>query len=77
MVPHNIDMLVKYQAHVNVESVNRDGMDKYLFKYTTKGPDCSKVGIKRRRTHSDPSVDQIDERQAYLDCQTITPSEAV
>jgi len=25
VVPHNVDLLVKYQAHINVERVNRDG----------------------------------------------------
>jgi hypothetical protein len=32
VVPHNVDLLVKYQAHMNVESVNRNGMERYLFK---------------------------------------------
>jgi hypothetical protein len=35
--PHNVDLLVKYQAHIYVERVNHDGMHKYLFKYVTKG----------------------------------------
>uniref|UniRef100_A0A0A9DMA7 Helitron helicase-like domain-containing protein n=1 Tax=Arundo donax TaxID=35708 RepID=A0A0A9DMA7_ARUDO len=75
VVPHNVDLLVKYQAHINVEAVNRDGMEKYLFKYTTKGPDCSIVGIKRKRNNSDPSAEQINEIRDYLDCRTITPIE--
>lgn len=61
VVPHNVDLLVKYQAHINVENVNRNGMEKYLFKYTNKGPDCSKVGIKRKRSGSDHSGGQGDE----------------
>jgi hypothetical protein len=32
VAPHNVDLLVKYQAHINVERVNCDGMEKYLFK---------------------------------------------
>jgi hypothetical protein len=36
IVPHNVDLVVKYQAHINVERVNRDGMHKYIFKYVTK-----------------------------------------
>jgi hypothetical protein len=31
VVPHNVDLVVKYQAHINVEKVNHDGMHKYLF----------------------------------------------
>ncbi|XP_062190285.1 uncharacterized protein LOC133893304 [Phragmites australis] len=49
VVPHNVDLLVKYQAHINVERVNRDGMEKYLFKYMAKGFDCSRVGLQRTR----------------------------
>lgn len=37
VVPHNVDLVVKYHAHINVERVNHDGMHKYLFKYVTKG----------------------------------------
>jgi hypothetical protein len=28
VVPHNVDLVVKYQAHINVEKVNHDGMHK-------------------------------------------------
>lgn len=49
VVPHNVDLLVKYQAHINVESVNRNGMEKYLVKYTNKGPDCAKATVKRKK----------------------------
>ena len=66
VVPHNVDLLVKYQAHINVEIVNRDDMEKYLFKYTTKGPDCAKVGIR----------DGGNEIQQCLDCRCIAPNEA-
>ena len=46
---HNVDLLVKYQGHINVESVNRNGMEKYLFKYTNKGPDRAKATLKRKK----------------------------
>jgi hypothetical protein len=45
VVPHNVDLVVKYQAHINVEKVNHDGMHKYLFKYVTKGFDCARTKI--------------------------------
>uniref|UniRef100_A0A453RSS9 Uncharacterized protein n=1 Tax=Aegilops tauschii subsp. strangulata TaxID=200361 RepID=A0A453RSS9_AEGTS len=45
IVPHNVDLVVKYQAHINVEKVNHDGMHKYLFKYVTKGFDCAGIGL--------------------------------
>ncbi|CAN1317206.1 ATP-dependent DNA helicase PIF1 [Linum perenne] len=39
VVPYNRDLLVKYQAHMNVEMCHQGRLIKYLFKYVTKGPD--------------------------------------
>ncbi|CAN6928190.1 unnamed protein product, partial [Brassica oleracea] len=36
VVPHNINLLKKYKAHINVERCNRTSAVKYLFKYITK-----------------------------------------
>jgi hypothetical protein len=55
IVPHNIDLVIKYQAHINVNRVNRDGMHKYLFKYVTKGFDCTRIGIRRGPTPASSS----------------------
>ncbi|XP_024319294.1 uncharacterized protein LOC100839430 [Brachypodium distachyon] len=69
IVSHNVDLVVKYQAHINVERVNHDGMHKYLFKYVTKGFDCSRVGFYR-------SIGQnINEINNYLECRYVTPHE--
>jgi hypothetical protein len=57
IVPHNVDLVVKYQAHINVESVNRDGMHKYLFKYVTKGFDYARIGIQRGSSATSSSND--------------------
>jgi hypothetical protein len=53
-------------------SVNHDGMEKYLFKYTNKGPDRAKVAIQNK----DHSADAVNEIKQYLDCRCITPNEA-
>lgn len=71
VVPHNVDLLVKYEAHINVERVNRDGMEKYLFKYVAKGFDCSRVGLKRKRACAG-----TNEIHDYLECRCIAPNEA-
>lgn len=76
VVPHNVDLVVKYQAHINVERVNRDGMEKYLFKYFNKGSDFSKVGLQRRRTVGESSNQGVNEIHDYLECRTIAPNEA-
>ncbi|CAN0898468.1 ATP-dependent DNA helicase PIF1 [Linum grandiflorum] len=41
VVPYNRNLLVKYQAHMNVEICHKGQLIKYLFKYITKGPDRS------------------------------------
>ncbi|XP_062233068.1 uncharacterized protein LOC133930433 [Phragmites australis] len=73
VVPHNVDLYVKYDTHINVESVNCDGMEKYLFKYTTKGFDCAKVGIQNRGSNNVVGVNEIKQ---YLDYRCKTPNDA-
>ncbi|CAN6183644.1 unnamed protein product, partial [Urochloa humidicola] len=43
VVPYNMLLLKKYQAHINVEFCNQSNIVKYLFKYVTKGPDQANV----------------------------------
>ncbi|KAF8081784.1 hypothetical protein N665_0867s0006, partial [Sinapis alba] len=47
VVPHNIDILKKYEAHINVEWCNRTSAVKYLFKYITKGVDKATAVIEK------------------------------
>lgn len=73
VVPHNLQLLKKYQAHINVEWCNKTTFIKYLFKYVTKGADCSKVYLQRARsgqeTPYDRESDTINEVKEYLDCR--------
>ncbi|XP_052155488.1 uncharacterized protein LOC127773464 [Oryza glaberrima] len=75
VVPHNVDLVVKFQAHINLEKVNYDGMHKYLFKYVTKGFDCSMVGI-HSSSGSQSSSETINEIDNYLECLCVTPNDA-
>jgi hypothetical protein len=48
---------------------------KYLFKYVTKGPDCSKIYLERVRNGEDIPFDEEtslrNEVKEYLDCKYI------
>ncbi|OMP11561.1 DNA helicase PIF1, ATP-dependent [Corchorus olitorius] len=80
VVPHNVDLLVRYQAHINVEVCNQSRAIKYLFKYINKGPDRSRVVIESNPP-SDGSSEAgtgvvFNEIQAYLDCRYVCAYEA-
>jgi hypothetical protein len=47
VVPHNLYLLRKYQAHINVEYVNKSKLLKYLCKYANKGPDKATIIFER------------------------------
>lgn len=76
VVPHTVDLVVKYQAHINVEKVNHDGMHKYLFKYVTKGFDSARIGLHSSSSTSQSSNQTINEINNFLECRYITPHEA-
>ena len=45
VVPHNLQVLKKFQAHINVEACNQSYLIKYLFKYCNKGADAARLGV--------------------------------
>ncbi|XP_074303613.1 uncharacterized protein LOC141638064 [Silene latifolia] len=79
IVPYNIDLLVKYQAHLNVEWCNKHRSVKYLFKYMSKGPDMTLASIQeiRGNTNEPNAKDKpIDEIETFLQCRYVSASEA-
>ena len=80
VVPYNPYLLKKFQAHINVEWCNKGIFIKYLFKYVTKGPDCSKAYIEHIKKGEEVAIDETtqtrNEVQEYLDCRYICEQDA-
>uniref|UniRef100_A0A6N2KDQ4 Helitron helicase-like domain-containing protein n=1 Tax=Salix viminalis TaxID=40686 RepID=A0A6N2KDQ4_SALVM len=68
VVPYIKQLLMRYNAHINVEIYCQSMIIKYLFKYVSKGPDMCRA-ILQNETN--------DEIQAYLNCHFICPYEVV
>ncbi|GJW63800.1 hypothetical protein Tco_0115684 [Tanacetum coccineum] len=67
VVPYNLTLLKRYQAHINVEWCNQFGSIKYLFKYINKGPDRVTAVVEDEET---------DEIKDYFDCRYLSSCEA-
>lgn len=48
VVAHNLSLLKKYKAHINVEWCCRTSAIKYLFKYITKGVDRANMAFQKQ-----------------------------
>ncbi len=76
VVPHNVYLLTKYDAHINVEVCNNIRAVKYLFKYVYKGHDRATVEISRQSDNAtEGNVVDTDEIKKYLDCRYVSASE--
>ncbi|XP_057739820.1 uncharacterized protein LOC130956895 [Arachis stenosperma] len=76
VVPYNPLLLMKYQAHINLEFCNKSNVIKYLFKYINKGPD--RVTATVGETHYVGESSQVvDEIKQYYDCRYLSPSESM
>ncbi|KAF7808074.1 ATP-dependent DNA helicase PIF1-like [Senna tora] len=75
VVPYNPTLLLRYQAHINLEFCNQSCSIKYLFKYVSKGYD--KVTAALCSSESNYSnEDNVDEIKMYYDCSYISACEA-
>ena len=78
VVPYNSKLLLKYQAHINVEWCNQSRAIKYLFKYINKGHDRVTVSFtKNDSATGEKDAATIDEIKNYYDCRYLSPCEAV
>jgi hypothetical protein len=77
VVPHNVYLSTKYNAHINVEVYDNICAVKYLFKYVYKGHDCATVEISRQSDNAtEGNVVKVDEIKKYFDCRYVCASEA-
>ncbi|XP_019170931.1 PREDICTED: uncharacterized protein LOC109166402 [Ipomoea nil] len=75
VVPHNRYLLLKYNAHINVEWCNQSRSIKYLFKYVNKGNDRVTAEF-YKSTVDENSNEVIDEIGMYYDCRYVSACEA-
>lgn len=79
IVPYNRGLIVKYQAHINVEWCNQGRLIKYMFKYVTKGPDRATMVIeKTEKPQTDEENGKIDKNEVddYIACRYISSIES-
>jgi hypothetical protein len=77
VVPHNVYLLTKYDAHINVEVYNNIRAVKYMFKYIYKGHDHAIVEISRQSDNAtEGNVVEANEIKKYLDYRYVSASEA-
>ncbi|RID65595.1 LOW QUALITY PROTEIN: hypothetical protein BRARA_D00779 [Brassica rapa] len=88
VVPHNVKLLKKYEAHINVEWYNRTSAVKYLFKYITKGVDRASAVIEKENTTTtfdtvdsgepkEKVIKQRNEIQEYIEARYLSACESM
>jgi hypothetical protein len=77
VVLHNVYLLTKYDAHINIEVCNNIHAVKYLFKYVYKGHDRATVEKSRQSNNAtEGNVVEANEIKKYLDHCYVSTSEA-
>lgn len=82
VVPHNVDLVTKYNAHINVEICSSILSIKYLYKYVYKGHDRVTLAL-YQSAHNDTGqhaldhTEPVDEIKMYLDARYVSASESI
>ena len=82
VVPHNLQVLKKFQAHINVEACNQSYLIKYLFKYCNKGVTAARMAISAvppsaNINRGDDEQEGVDEIAEYIKSRYLSWGEAV
>ena len=72
IVPHDLYLTAKYNAHINVEICNEINSIKYVYKYVYKGHDRAQVYM----TNTAGVAPGQDEVKNFLDARYVSASEA-
>jgi hypothetical protein len=72
IVPYNMALLKKFQAHINVEWCNKTNLFKYLFKYLAKGPDMAHARLHSMYQSSSSQPAGINEIDEYARCRYVS-----
>jgi hypothetical protein len=68
VVPYNIELLLRYNAHINIKICCQSMLIKYLLKYVSKRSDRCRMSVEK---------DNNDEIKTYLNCRFIYPYKVV
>eukprot|EP00794_Sanderia_malayensis_P017120 gene17120-biopygen14739 len=78
VVPHNIQLLLKFDCHINVEVCTTVKSVKYIFKYIHKGNDMAHVEITEGHKEANAQQDIAhNEIRQYLNSRYVGPHRAV
>ena len=76
VVPYNPYLLLKYNAHINVEICCTVSAVKYLYKYVYKGHDRAIIGFQTGEHSGTDHTKHIDEVSNYFEARYVSASEA-
>ncbi|CAB5176430.1 unnamed protein product [Rhizophagus irregularis] len=80
VVPHNVNLITKYNAHINVEICSSILSIKYLYKYVYKGHDRATITLSQSDYNNSQILNQaepMDEIKMYLDARYVSASESI
>jgi len=71
IVPHNLYLCTKYNAHINVEICSSISAVKYLYKYVYKGHDRTRMAVDAPVSPDAPAPD-INEIHDFVDARYVS-----